>query len=88
MGKAWPGARRVDRLKAKQKESQLAQSVPRADVAERVKNAPRCTVADAAITLGLPSAKVLSLVLSGKLQGGRDGGKYWVSTKSLTSFKA
>ena len=87
MGKSWPGARRVDRLKAKQKESQLAQGAPRSEVAERVKNTARVTVADAATTLGMPPAKVLSLVLSGKLEGGREGGKYWVSTKSLSGFK-
>ena len=87
MGKAWPGARRVDRLKAKQKESQLSQSTPRSDVDERMKTAARVTVADAAIKLGVPPAKVLSLVMSGKLKGGRDGGKYWVSTESLSGFK-
>jgi len=87
MGKAWPGARRVDRLKAKQKESQLAQSIPRSDVAERVKSTPRVTLGDAAIALQLPHPKVLSLVLSGKLKGGRDGGKYWVDSQSLTNFK-
>ena len=87
MGKAWPGARRVDRLKAKQRESPLSQAAPRTDVDERMKTAARVTVADAAISLGVPPAKVLSLVMSGKLKGGRDGGKYWVSTESLSAFK-
>ena len=87
MGKAWPGARRVDRLKAKQKGSQLEQGTPRSDVEERMKTAQRVTVADAATVLGMPPAKVLSLVMSGKLKGGRDGGKYWVSSESVSTFK-
>lgn len=88
MGKAWPGARRVDRLKAKQKESQLGASAPRSDSQGRVESESRVSIADAAQVLGMPNQKVLTLVLAGKLKGGRHGGKYWVDSEAVRKFKA
>jgi hypothetical protein len=87
MGKAWPGARRVDRLKAKQKESQLGAAAPRSDSQGRLDKAPRVSIADAASVLQMPHQQVLSLVLAGKLTGGRQGGKYWVDSESVRNFK-
>lgn len=87
MGKAWPGARRVDRLKAKQKESQLGAAAPKSDSQSRLEKTARVSIADASNVLQMPHQKILSLVLSGKLIGGRQGGKYWVDSESIRKFK-
>jgi|GEM_PF-6593109 len=86
MGKAWPGARKVDRLKAKRKErgGEVTGGRKAVEAAQaRLAAAKRVSSADAAAILGMTHPQVLVAITAGRLVGRRDGGRFWVDSASV-----
>lgn len=90
MGKAWPGARKTDRLKAKRKErgGEVKSGRAARDAAlEKLETARWISSLDAAAALGLSHPQVLVAITSGRLKSRRAGGKFLVESASVNDYR-
>lgn len=90
MGKAWPGARKTDKLKAKRKERggevKAGRAAKEAALA-RLESARWITSVEAAAALGLRHPQVLVAITSGRLKSRRAGGKFLVESASVNDYR-